>query len=430
MTPRLSSSETLQNVGRLASGTAIAQAAPLLATPILTRLYTPVQFGEYGVFVALLMGLSVVVSGRYEVAVPLPKSDDKAYSLLALSLIVSVMLSAVLAVTGVVASVIVDPKALASLGVTSRTVIMLPVGILFAAVMQSAGYWFTRQGAFRIVALARSLMGIITALAAIALGAVGISSGLIVSVLMGYVVTGSVLLVALIRRTRGMTAGISGASLKAVAREYREFPLLNSPHALLDTARESLTLMLTGALFGPTVLGFLSQTLRVLRAPMSLIGQAVSQVFFPRASRAHAEGTSLAPLTRRTMRGVLAVSVPIYLAVLVAGPWLFSVVFGPTWRQSGVYAQILSPWLALVLVVSSLSTLPIIKRQQPRALAINVVETATRLIALLVGARFAGVRGAIAGIAIAGLLVGMGQLAWYRHLAAMAPRVAGIGSEE
>ncbi len=426
MTPT-SRSETMRNVGRLASGTAIAQAAPLIAIPILTRLYTPVQFGEYGLFMVLLMGLSLVVSGRYEIAVPLPESDKRAFDLLVLSLLVSVALSALLACAAAGAYFLVGPKALAVAGITSRTIIVLPLGVLFAAVMQSCSYWFTRKGAFKMVARARSLVGVSTALGGIALGAVGVSSGLIVSLVAGYVVTGSILLLALGRSTRGMTTGISAGSLRAAAREFREFPLLNSPNALLDTARESLTLMLIGALFGPTLLGLVSQTLRVLRAPMSLIGQAVAQVFFPMASRLHAEGKSIVALTRRTMRGVLAVSIPTYLVVLLAGPWLFSIVFGPQWREAGVYAQILSPWLALVLVVSSLSMLPIIRRQQPRALLVNVIETFSRLVAVLVGARVAGVTGAIVGIAIAGFAVGMGQLVWYRHLASIKP--AGARSE-
>ncbi|MHB1475863.1 MAG: oligosaccharide flippase family protein, partial [Dermatophilaceae bacterium] len=358
----------------------------------------------------------LVVSGRYEVAVPLPDSDETAFDLLTLSLVISAALSAVLACVGVGASLLLGTETLESVGVTSRTVILLPIGVFSAAVMQSCSYWFTRQGAFKTVAHARSMMGILTAASAIALGAAGVSSGLIISLVAGYLVTGVVLLVALAPSVRGLASRATRSSLRRAACEFREFPLLNSPHALLDTVRESLTLMLTGALFGPTALGLLSQTLRVLRAPMSLIGQAVSQVYFPKASRLHSEGKSISPLTRGTMMGVLAVSIPIYLVVLIAGPSLFSIVFGPDWTMSGTYARILSPWLALVLVVSSLSMLPIVRRQQPRALLINVFETSFRLIAIVIGARVAGVIGAVAGIAIAGTLVSLGQLAWYRHL--------------
>src|SRR5690606_29226339 len=76
-----------RGVGVLVSGTAGAQLLLIVAAPLLSRLYTPSEFGLLAVFTALLSVSTVLASGRYELAIPLPEKDKDAKHLLALSLI-------------------------------------------------------------------------------------------------------------------------------------------------------------------------------------------------------------------------------------------------------------------------------------------------------------------------------------------------------
>ncbi|WP_205677775.1 hypothetical protein [Brumimicrobium salinarum] len=41
--------------------------------PFITRLYTPEDFGEFGLIMRIVAFLAVVGAGRYEFAIPLPK---------------------------------------------------------------------------------------------------------------------------------------------------------------------------------------------------------------------------------------------------------------------------------------------------------------------------------------------------------------------
>src|SRR3954447_18290705 len=77
-----------RHVVTLASGTAIAQFLLLLPMALLTRLYTPADYGTLAVYSSTLTVLLVLASLRYEAAIPLPEDDDAAGSLLALTLIV------------------------------------------------------------------------------------------------------------------------------------------------------------------------------------------------------------------------------------------------------------------------------------------------------------------------------------------------------
>ena len=71
-------SEFSHNVLTLMTGTTIAQAIPIAISPILTRIYTPKDFGLYGLFISIIMVLSSIISARYELAIMLPVKDEDA----------------------------------------------------------------------------------------------------------------------------------------------------------------------------------------------------------------------------------------------------------------------------------------------------------------------------------------------------------------
>jgi len=65
----------VRSVSVLVGGTAGAQILLVLAAPLLTRLYTPEDFGLLAVYASLLALIGVISSLRYELAIPLPEDD-------------------------------------------------------------------------------------------------------------------------------------------------------------------------------------------------------------------------------------------------------------------------------------------------------------------------------------------------------------------
>ena len=86
-------SEFSQNVITLMTGSTISQAIPIAISPILTRLYTPEDFGLYAIFVAIITIFGTIVSGRYELAIMLPKNDEDAINIFCLGLLITIFMS-------------------------------------------------------------------------------------------------------------------------------------------------------------------------------------------------------------------------------------------------------------------------------------------------------------------------------------------------
>ena len=80
-------SEFSRNVLTLMTGTTIAQAIPIAISPILTRIYTPEDFGVFALYMAIAAIISVVSTGRYEMAIMLPKRNEDVNAIVKLILI-------------------------------------------------------------------------------------------------------------------------------------------------------------------------------------------------------------------------------------------------------------------------------------------------------------------------------------------------------
>ncbi|MCA1803735.1 MAG: hypothetical protein LC662_14920, partial [Rhodothermaceae bacterium] len=71
-------SDFVKNTTKLAGGTGIAQVIPFLALPLLSRLYSPAEFGWFGVYYAIALVTSVFITGRYELSILLPGTKREA----------------------------------------------------------------------------------------------------------------------------------------------------------------------------------------------------------------------------------------------------------------------------------------------------------------------------------------------------------------
>ena len=80
----------------LVSGTSAAQLIPLAIAPILTRLYSPEDYGILAIFGSIVAVLTAVAAGRYTVAVMLPDNDRDAVQVTGLALFLAAVVSALL----------------------------------------------------------------------------------------------------------------------------------------------------------------------------------------------------------------------------------------------------------------------------------------------------------------------------------------------
>ena len=393
----------LRAVLTLVAGGAVAQALPLLLGPWLTRLYSPPQFGIYHLFAAVSANLAVVACARYEFALPLvgDGADAAALRTLCLRVLAGVTLASALAAA--------IWFALSGNGWTA----WLPLAVGVLGWLSLATLWATRAQAYRALAIARVVQygGASLAQACAALLGAGVQ-GLIVAPIAAAAAAAAVL-----RLPANDAARPAPGRWRELARRFRDFPLLNTPHAFMGALQDTVSIGMIAAWQGPVAAGFWGLSLRYLKAPATLVGGAVSQALYPQlaaqgAAADHAADAG-APLrvtrvtregraaVRRVMLGLAAIALPLVLLLWAFAPWAFERLFGTDWRGAGELARTLGLYIGVHFVAAPLAVVTLAWGAQAWALRLALVGQVAFVVALAAGLKLGGLPGAGWGVSIA-----------------------------
>lgn len=349
-----------RNVALLTGGTAFGQLIMVVATPVLTRLYTPEEFGILASFSAILGMLSGAAALRYELAIPLPEKECDAIALvllaLAIALVLSSVVSALIWVTG--------SSFLEWAGLTTLLPYMwfLPIGMLLACAYQIFNYWAIRQRAYGAIGRTRLLQATGNVLTQGVAGVAGLGPiGLVVGNLVGRVL-GTATLATGFMKSVNQTQGID---LFEVARRYIRFPKYSSVATTLNIAGAQVPILLITVYFGPEAAGWFLLSQRIMGVPMSLIGHSAGQVFTGEAATlSRVDPAGFYRLFLRVSRHLFLIGCPVLLLVGLVAPLFFDKLLGAGWEMSGSITLVLTPMYISQFIVSPVSqTLTILERQ-------------------------------------------------------------------
>lgn len=369
----------LRPIVLLMTGTALAQAAPVLVSPVLTRLYAPEAFGALAWAVSLVTVASLLASGTYGQAVNLPPDRMPA--------------AALAAGVGLTGSLVAFAAAMASMVEWQWRHVLLdrmwfvPAAILLTAWFSAAAAWANREARFGLLARARVSMALVGVSATLLFGALDLgATGLMSGNLLGLAGGCTVFAQGLLPDSLPLLRVLRRRDLTGAWFAYRSFPSLLLPSSLLNTLTNQMPVWFIERLFGTAVLGQYALMNRVLNVPVALISSSVGEVFKQRAAAEYRETGQCRHSFDLFARGLGAASFFPALALLLAGPQLFALVFGDMWRSAGHFAQILAVMFALRCAVSPLSYVVIVAQRQKLNIGLQVLCLLSAITAWWVGA--------------------------------------------
>lgn len=358
----------VKNVSVLVGGTAFAQLIALLALPILTRLYSPEDFGVLAVYSSLLALISVVACLRFEIAIPIPKKDEDAAALLLLSLS-SVVLMTLLTITGVI--FFSDQIEQATEGKLTGYLWLIPIGVFFSGMYAALQYWATRHKAFALVAKTRMTQAVSGSATQLGFGFFGFAPfGLLVGQLLsagaGVFGLGSYF----IKNSLSIFKKVDLKGIKLVFKQYDRFPKYSTWEAFANSGAIQIPVILIAYYAVSAEAGFLMLAMRLLAAPMGLIGGAVAQVYLAEAADKNHEGL-LKEFTHKTIWTLLKVGIPPLLFAGLTAPFIIPLIFGAEWQRTGILISWMVPWFLMQFVISPVSMALHIKNSQKTAMMLQ-----------------------------------------------------------
>jgi len=377
-------SEFKKNLITLTGGVAIAQVIPILCSPILTRLFTPDDFGLYANFMSIAAFLIVLISGKYEYAIILPQKDQEAINILSLTCLLAIFFSLLFCLIFLAfGNPIVE---LLNAGKLSQYMWMIPVCALLSAVFYIFNEWCIRKKWF--VTLGKNKISNTTGIAgtSILFGLAKLQPGLILGQILGQIFSGASAIIRVLKKDRHLFAYITTDKMWYFAKRYSNFPKFTMSGQILNTIGSQLPVFVISSQFGLYETGLYMMVVRVMGMPITFLGNSFADVFKQRAAQDYQTNGNCIDIYKKTVFSLIKIAIIPFIALLIIAPPLFEFVLGAEWYVAGIYARYLCVYLLLSLISAPVCWMTVIAEKQHLSLIWQMLYIALAVIFLFVGA--------------------------------------------
>ena len=329
-----------------------AQALPLLAAPLITRLCTPAEVGAFSVWLGVVAVAAIAATLRLEAAMILDHGTEHQATCFSVVAWSATVLAVVITAVGFGAHAL-------NLRIVSSwscfALLTVGLGAWLTAYMQTTLAYATSSNAFGKAARAK-----IWAAGSIALFQVGLlMSGMNgVALLVGHLAGLAVGLLAatlLLKPPRPRISLLPCAVQRRYLQRHSAFWRFSLPSNLLNVLVGQLPLFIIGAHHGALAAGLYALTQRVLAAPISLLASSVLEVFKRQSVHEFQTQGNCREAYRYTFKVLVLLGFGPALILFLYSPPLFAWAFGENWRAAGELASILAPLCFLNFIASPLS---------------------------------------------------------------------------
>lgn len=373
-----------KNMLSLASGSALAQVIPILAYPILTRIYPPEDFGTFATVILFSSLLGIVASGSYEHAILITKSKLDAANLVVLTLIrsslVLLLFYIILFLTREnIAELFNDPGLFTGL---LYVPFMAMGGILFACHSE----WLVKYKGYGLLSRNRIFQGIFLVTSKVLFGISNFfNQALLAGEMAGRLMTSALSVFTIFKLDYNAFRGVSVSGITNARSRFSRFPKVMVFDQFFNIFVGSVHVLFIGAAFGPQELGYVTLLFSSLYLPITVISTSIKDVFRQKANIDYGDVGSCRPLYLSLLKVIsLSAVIPFTIGFFVA-PSLFPIVFGEEWARVGSYAQIMIPMYYFNFVSMSLGGVLIFAEKINVSLYWQILSFIASVLALYIG---------------------------------------------
>jgi O-antigen/teichoic acid export membrane protein len=376
---RYKDNETLKKIIIVLSGTAAAQVINLLFTPVITRIFGPDAYGEFGSYMAVLGILGPISALCYPKAIVMARSLEDVRSLIAGSIYVSLLFSLI---TLLPVSVFFILYSIPSF------YFILPIGIVFYVLYETSEQLEIRRESFKIISKVYLLQALILSTLKIIIGE-NFPSGYTLVLLhsFGYLV----FFILFSFNKKFIFHKFSVDKLK----EYNEFPKYRAPQVLINSLSQSLPVLMLAVFFGSSMAGYYALSKTVVGVPVSMLSRAIGSVYYPKIAVMYNNGFSFYSTLKKVTFFLFLLGLPLVLILIISGEDIFILFFGSEWGMSGRFSGYISIWLYGAFISSSVTQAIPMLGLQKQFLMYTIALTICRAVVIYLGFLVMGVEESI-----------------------------------
>lgn len=404
-------------IGTLLSGSVIGQIAALAAYPVVTRLFTPDDFGLYNIFYSYIDVLMIVSTGKYEQAFPVASSDAEARALLRfvrwLNVVVSLLI--LMAVALLLASDAL-PGETRQLG--SVALLVAPL-VYFGGTVRIHSFLFNRYESYKTIASSTAIYGLATSSLKVVFGLFlrvvpWLSRwGLPLATVLGQAASDLPYRFRLRRLPMATCDRPTARAATAAACKHRRFPLYVMPKDLLNSFAFNLPFIWLAIYFDSGLVGLFALALMVCFRPVNIAAADIERVLYASVVQLKNSHQRIGPTIWRYMSRIILVAVPAFCLLFFFSEPIMTFVFGSKWQGCAPFVRWLAPWCLLSFVSTTLSFIPNVFSTQRGEFLFHVLLAVLWVGAMLWGILRHDFMWAIILYSLSGIVVAVLIFLWY-----------------
>lgn len=406
----------IKNSARLLSANVIAQAIGLVVYPILTRLYTPEDFGLLHLFLSIGGILVILANAEYHYAIVRVKEEREAHLLLVLELLLICFISGLTLISTCFSPWIARWFKAPNL---ANWFWLMPLFVFTAASWNVLNYWYIRTNSFHRLSGYQYSLTCSTTLSKLGFGYGRLlQGGLIVSTVIGQ--TFSVILSIVLSWKKSIRDLIhirtNDIEIKHISQQYKTFPCYNLPRTFLNYIIGQLPVLLLTPLFGQANVGHWGMAILLGFSPIAMINKSINQVLYSHITKLVHQNEHIAPLFKRF-------TIYAFICIILGGallywlmPSIVGLLLGKQWLQTANILRWMLPWISVTVLAGSTAFVFDLFLCQKQGLFAEILLAIGRCTGLTLGIVKQSFMGAVIGYCVGSCIAVIIQYLWIIYI--------------
>lgn len=341
----------------------IAQIILIVTTPIITRLYSPAEFGEFTIFSNIAMILIPIINARYDLLIVNAKNDRIANILSQISFLISLIIILILIPVFIVSALLFPSFIL--------DFIFIIIMLFLVSLTNIFTNYLNKERKYKVLSLINVFRAASMALLQIIFGFLAFGSlGLIIGFSLSYI-AGLTLGYRTFKKHFNIVKDKEEA--KAIFLENKNQLVYSTPSMLLNSLSFSVVVFFIGILYTNTEVGIYGMAIRVLGVPVTIISLGLSKIFMQQANDYYIENGNFRNLLLKFSSALIIVSIILYVPLYLFSEELVNILLGHSWVDAIIVIKIVIPLFVVRLIVSTVSLSVIVLQKQQLELILQAL---------------------------------------------------------
>lgn len=383
---KYSKSEFVVNASKLMTGTVISQVIPIMAAPILSRIYLPADYGVLGLYMSVTGLISMFATLQYANAIVIAKNEEEVHALIKLCLQILIALSSIsFLIIAMFHNIIGDLLKSNTLGVWLW---ISPLSIIMNGLSGIFGNYAVRHKQFMLVSTNRIISTISSTLVSITLGYITKSPiGLFAGLWINQIINGILLASTALRKTGESWIKILKSDLGEIKKTYINFPKYSLPADFINNFTNQIPVFMINNFGSVSSVGNFNMSNRILGLPIGFVSNAFGEVFRQKAANDYNTKGSCREVFVKTFKTLSLISIVPFGIIMFFGPSIFAFALGEKWRIAGIYSQIMGIMFFFRFTVSPLTYVYIIANKQKEDFYLHFLFLLVSYLSFFIGYR-------------------------------------------